>query len=324
MGKKEEFFFDSVSGGTKIHAVRYVPEGPIRGILQISHGMVEYIERYEGFARYLTGQGILVTGNDHLGHGGSIRTKDDYGFFAERDGNGAVLADLHKLTEITKGDYPGLPYVLLGHSMGSFYARQYLCQFGGELDGAIIMGTGCQPRALVKAGKALCSLLAAFKGWRHRSSLIDNMAFGGYNKKFEPARTPRDWLTKDQAIVDAYLADERCTFVFTLNAYHSMFTGIDRLYDKAFLARMPKELPVLFTAGADDPVGEFSKGVLRAADMFRQAGMRQVEVKLYPGDRHEILNEIDRQTVYADLAGWLDRVFASRPAQAEETAAATP
>ena len=161
MGKKEEFFFDSVSGGTKIHAVRYVPEGPIRGILQISHGMVEYIERYEGFARYLTGQGILVTGNDHLGHGGSIRTKDDYGFFAERDGNGAVLADLHKLTEITKGDYPGLPYVLLGHSMGCFYARQYLCQFGGELDGAIIMGTGCQPRALVKAGKALCSLLAA-------------------------------------------------------------------------------------------------------------------------------------------------------------------
>lgn len=309
MARKETFTFPSVSGGTEIHGVRYIPEGEIRGVLQISHGMVEYIERYEDFACYLADRGILVTGNDHLGHGGSIRTKEDYGYFAEPDGNSAVLADLYRLTQITKEAWPGLPYFLLGHSMGSFYARQYLCEYGRELDGAIIMGTGCQPRALVRAGKALCAVIARFKGWRHRSGFVDHLAFGGYNKRFEPARTSKDWLTKDEKIVDAYVADERCSFLFTLNGYYSMFTGIDRLYDRKLLDRMPKDLPVFFVAGAEDPVGDFSKGVLRAVEMFRDVGMEQVDWKLYPGDRHEILNELDRQTVYEDLYHWLEAML---------------
>ncbi len=306
MAKMEPFYFDSHAPGRKIHAVRYLPEGQPKAVLQITHGMVEYIRRYDDFACWLTQRGFLVTGHDHLGHGGSIRTKDDYGYFADQDANGTVLADVHRLTRLTKEAYPDLPYFLLGHSMGSFYARQYLCQYGQELDGAIIMGTGCQPRLLVRAGKLLTNLVAAVKGWHHRSKLVTSVAFGSYNKRFEPVRTSKDWLTRDEAIVDAYIADERSSFIFTLNAYHAMFTGIDRLYDKRLLSQMPKDLPVFFVAGEEDPVGDFGKGVRRAAQMCRDAGLKNIIVKLYSGDRHEILNELDRQRIYEDLAQWLE------------------
>lgn len=306
MARKEHFHFDSHAPGRKIHAVRWIPEGQPKAILQITHGMVEYIERYDDFAQWLNRQGFLVTGHDHLGHGNSIRTKADYGYFAEEDANGTVLADIHRLTQITKEAYPGLPYFLLGHSMGSFFARQYICRYGEELDGAIIMGTGCQPRMLVRAGKLLTTLVAAVKGWHHRSKLVTSVAFGSYNKRFEPIRTPKDWLTRDEAIVDAYIADERSSFIFTLNAYHAMFTGIDRLYDKNLLTRIPKDLPVFFVAGEEDPVGDFGKGVRRAAQMCRDVGVKEVDLKLYPKDRHEILNELDRQTVYEDLLRWME------------------
>lgn len=305
MAHKEDFYFNSASGTTKIHAVRYIPDGEIRAILQISHGMVEYVERYEAFALYLNSKGILVTGNDHLGHGKSINSRDELGYFAKEDGNHAVLYDLYQLTQITKEKYPGIPYFLLGHSMGSFYARQYLCEFGHELDGAIIMGTGCQPLALVQAGRLLTSLISLFKGWHYRCEFVNNMAFGSYNKKFEPARTSKDWLSKDEAIVDKYVADEYCNFIFTLNAYYNMFTGISRLYNKKLLSQMPKSLPVFFVAGEDDPVGDFGKGVLKAVDMFKNTGMQNVKVKLYPTDRHEILNETDFRQVYDDLYTWL-------------------
>lgn len=312
MARKEEFYYDSTSKTTKIHAVRYIPDGEIKAILQIAHGMVEYIERYEAFALYLTSQGFLVTGNDHLGHGKSVNSKEEWGYFAKDDGNRAVLYDIYELTTITKEKYPNVPYFLLGHSMGSFYARQYLCEFGKELDGAVIMGTGCQPLALVQFGRLLTKSISLFKGWYYRCSFVNNIAFGSYNKHFEPARTTKDWLSKDTAIVDKYVADERCNFIFTLNAYYNMFTGISRLYDKKLLSQMPKDLPVFFVAGEEDPVGDYGKGVLKAADMVKKAGMKNVSVKLYPADRHEILNETDREQVYEDLYRWLEKSINSK------------
>ena len=305
---KHTFYYPSASDCDRVHAVCWLPEGEVKAVLQIAHGMVEFIERYEDFALYLTSRGFAVTGNDHLGHGGSS-APEDYGYFAEKDGNSVLLRDMHRLTQLTKEKYPGVPYFLLGHSMGSFYARQYLFTWGKELDGAIVMGTGHQPKMLVLAGMAVTRVLALFKGWKHRSAFVDGMAFGSYNKAFEPARTDKDWLTKDEKTVDRYLADPRCTFLFTLNGYYNMFKGISRLHDRKRLADMPKELPVLFTAGADDPVGDFGKGVEKAARTFRRAGMRRVAVKLYPGDRHEILNETDRAQVYADLADWLEALL---------------
>ena len=309
MAHKEDFYFNSASGTTKIHAVRYIPEGKIHAILQISHGMVEYIERYENFALFLASKGILVTGNDHLGHGKSINCREDWGYFAKENGNRAVLLDLYQLTQITKEKYPDIPYFILGHSMGSFFARQYIGEFGQEVNGAIIMGTGCQPLALIQAGRFITSFVALFKGWRYRSNFVNSLAFGSYNKAFEPARTPKDWLSKDNDLVDKHVADELCSFTFTLNGYYTLFTTISRLYNQKLLSQMPKELPVFFVAGEDDPVGDFGKGVLKAADMFKKVGMKNVKVKLYPTDRHEILNETDRDQVYDDIYGWLTSVF---------------
>ncbi len=307
MGKKKVFYYSSRDGKTRIHAVRHMPDKKPVAVLQIAHGMVEFIDRYDGFAEYLSSQGIIVTGNDHLGHGNSVISPQKYGYFAEEEGNWAVLADMRTLTRMTKEEFPGLPYFLLGHSMGSFYVRQYLCQFGEELDGAIIMGTGDQPYALVKSGMALTRMMAVKKGWEYRSTTVDDLAFGGYNKKFEPARTKYDWLTRDEAVVDAYCADERCGFIFTLNAYYNMFLGISRLHDRRFLAKMPRSLPVLFVSGEEDPVGDFGRGVIRVARSFRQLGMEHVTLKLYPGARHEILNELNRKDVYRDICYWIKK-----------------
>ena len=219
MSQMIDFTVPSTVPGRSLHAFRCVPDGEVKAILQLSNGMVEFIDRYKPLAEYLAGRGILVTGHDHLGHGGSIRTRDDYGYFAEPDGNRAVLADLHAMTVRTKELYLGVPYFLLGHSMGSFYARQYLCEYGHELDGAIIMGTGFQPKALVQFAKTLCRVLAVFHGWHYRSNFVAHTSFLGYNKGLE-GRTTHDWLNRDHAEVDKYLADERCTFTFTLNAYY--------------------------------------------------------------------------------------------------------
>ena len=303
--KKEEFRFRSSDGKTDIRALRFIPDGEVKAILQIAHGMVEFIDRYEDFASFLAQRGYLVTGNDHLGHGGSVENKDDWGYFGD-DGYEHVLQDMHELTRITKEFCPDKPYYLLGHSMGSFFARNYLAEYGNELDGAIIMGTGLEPAFKIKGGMMMCSLIALFKGWRYRSPFINNMAFGSYNKKFEPARTRADWLSRDEKLVDWYVNEERCSFVFTLNGFYQMFRCILNLHNKEALNRIPKDLPILFVAGADDPVGTFGKEIEKSIETLKDVGVKNIGYKLYPEDRHEILNELDKETVYEDLYRWLE------------------
>ena len=310
--KKEEFKFRSTSNVCDIRGVKYIPSGDVKAILQISHGMQEFIDRYENFAEYLCSKGYLVTGNDHLGHGGSINTKDDWGFFAEKNGNKAVLDDLYEVTKITKELYPNKPYFLLGHSMGSFYARQYIMEHSNELNGAIIMGTGHQPMATLKAGMMACKMFALGKGWRHRSKAVAAMAMGSYNKKFEPAETNVEWLTKDRSIIEWYTHEPRCSFMFTLNGYYNMFLGMSRLLDKNLLNNIQKDLPLFFVSGEDDPVGNFGKGVQAAVESVKDVGCRKVDMKLYPGDRHEILNELDKQQVYEDLYNWMEDKLKAR------------
>ena len=293
--------------GATLNVLLCLPEGRPRAVLQMTHGMVEYIGRYEQLACWLADRGVAAVGHDHLGHGGSVVSREEYGYFGRPDGNRLLLDDIHRVTRWAKAlpELEGLPWFLLGHSMGSFYARQYLCEYGGELQGAILMGTGWQPRAAARAGRALCHLLAAFHGWRYRSKLVDSMAFGSYNRSFRPARTSKDWLNRDEKEVDRYLSEERCSFRFTLNGYDSLFTALERLCDKKLLARAPKDLPVLFLSGDDDPVGDRGRGVQKAAQSLRDAGMRRVEVKLYPGARHELLVELNRQEVFADIGGFI-------------------
>ena len=306
MANVSHFTYPSADRRTQIHAMQWRPEGEPAGIMQIVHGMQEFIDRYDEFARFLCDEmGFLVVGNDHLGHGKSIVSEEEYGFFAEKGGNKAVIADIRELQRQVQLEFPEVPCYMLGHSMGSFLARQYLCLYGQYLDGAIISGTAWHTAFEANLGMTLCTLLAKRKGWHYRSPFITGIAMGNYNKRFEPVRTNCDWLTRDTAIVDAYVSDPRTQFMFTLNGFYNMFAGLKFLTVRANLEKMPKDLPVLFIAGEMDPVGNYGTGVKKTAVSFRSLGMKDVECRIYPNDRHEVLNELDRQDVYKYIRKWL-------------------
>ena len=309
MVKKEEFTFDSRDGQSRIHAVRWIPEGKVICILQIIHGMAEYVERYEEMAQYFAQKGILVTGDDHLGHGKTVTEEGTYGYFCDRDPATVVVRDVHRLKKMTQEDYPGIPYVILGHSMGSFILRNYLFRYGTGIQGAIICGTGSQPPALIKFCKALAGIQGAVLGQKHVAKMLDKMAFGNYNRKITEQKTGFDWLCRDEKVVDAYIRDPLCGFTFTVNGFKTLFTLIDRLNRSENLQNMPKELPVYFIAGDKDPVGNYGEGVKKAYESFKNAGMERITLKLYPEDRHEILNELDKYQIYEALYPWIvDRV----------------
>ncbi len=308
MAIKQHFHYKSSDGIHKINGYRWLPDqGTYLGIVQIVHGMAEYVDRYDDFARFLCDNGYIVVGEDHLGHGDSVNNPQEWGYFAKNDGFDYIIRDLHALHIKQAREFPDLPYFFLGHSMGSFLTRIYVSLYGKSLAGAIIMGTGNQPWALAFAGKILASIVGAFKGNKYRSTFINNLAFGSYNKKFKPSRTPYDWLTKDEAIVDAYRNEPRCTFIFTVSAYKELFDGIMYVSKKSNAAKTPSDLPLLLTSGAKDPVGGFGKGVVHVYDMYKAAGSNDVSIQLYDDDRHEILNETDRHQVYQDVLAWLTR-----------------
>ena len=305
---RDEFYFPSKDGNTEIHTIEWKPVGEVRAVLQICHGMVEYIRRYDEFAQFLCGEGYYVVGNDHLGHGKSIQAKSEYGFFNEKYGNACVLGDMHTLRQRTEKKYPGVPYFMLGHSMGSSLLRQYIQMYGNGLSGAVLMGTVADhKKAALLFGKRLCRVMAAFRGWHYRSKMVDNLVLGAYNKKFKPARTRADWITSDNENLDMYVADPLCSFMSTVNAYYNVFSGMIGIQRKESVYMIPKGLPVLFVSGADDPVGEFGKGVRKIYEKYRAAGIRDVTLRLYTGDRHEILNETDREQVYEDLLEWFEK-----------------
>lgn len=308
--KREDFYFDSRDGETKIHAVKWIPDGKPVCILQIVHGMAEYIARYDRLAQKLAAEGILVTGEDHLGHGLSVRDKKGetdhpLGYFCHHDPATVVVRDVHRLKKTVQEQYPGVPYLILGHSMGSFITRNYLCRYGTGIDGAIIMGTGMQPQIAVKAAKAISKVLGKIQGEKHVSKFVDKLAFGSYNKRIENPQTGMDWLSGDGKEVQKYLDDPLCGFVFTLNGFATLFELIDRLYDPDYLKKMPRELPVLFVAGEQDPVGDYGRAVKQVAESFQRLGMGKVECRLYPEMRHELVNEIGRETVDEDILTWI-------------------
>ncbi|MBE5884247.1 MAG: alpha/beta hydrolase [Lachnospiraceae bacterium] len=304
--KKEEFYFDSRDGEHKIHAVRYMPDDDkVTCVVQIIHGMAEYMERYEEFAEFLTQKGILVTGEDHLGHGKTVAEDGSYGYFCEQDPATVVVRDVHRLKKMTESLYPNVPYVILGHSMGSFILRNYLCRYGTGIEGAVIMGTGMQTPALIKMSKAILAIQKVFLGSKHVGRFIDQAAFGAYNKHFEPTRTASDWLSRDEEKVDQYVADPLCGFTFTVNGFQTLFELIARIQKKENLEKIPKELPILMVSGAEDPVGDCGEGVKRAYASLEDVGLTNMELKLYEHDRHELLNELDRTMVMENIYDWI-------------------
>lgn len=294
---------------TTIHGLMWIPEGEVQGVLQIAHGMQEFIDRYDRFARFMCDHNILVVGNDHLGHGASVRSEDQYGYFAEKNGNRCVILDMRELQRGMAMHYPDVPYFLLGHSMGSFLARQYMMIYGKFLDGVIISGTGWHSQAELDMAMTMCTVIARSKGWTYRSPFMTKLSMGDYNKKFEPNRTKYDWLTRDESVVDAYRKDKRTQFMFTLNGYYNMFAGLKTLLVPANLNKIPKDLPVCFISGEEDPVGNFGAGVKKAVASLQRAGLTDVELHLYPNDRHEVLNELNYQEVYKDVWTWIRRIL---------------
>ncbi len=311
--RKEEFYFDSRDGMSKIHAVRYTPEegalvdGKPRAVLQIIHGMAEYAERYEKTAKFFTDRGFVVTGEDHLGHGRTVEEGGIYGYFCPRDPATVVVRDVHRLKKMTQALYPGVPYVILGHSMGSFILRNYIFRYGTGIQGAVIVGTGMQPPAVVGSAKAAAAVQKVFCGGRHVSRLIDRMAFGSYNKRIENARTPFDWISRDEGNVDRYIADPLCGFTFTVNGFQTLFELISRVQKKENLEKVPKELPIFMVSGTDDPVGDYGEGVQRAYQSLADAGLQRLQIKMYKGARHELLNEADGETVMQDICDWMEQ-----------------
>lgn len=298
---KKEFYFPSQDGMTQIHAIEWIPEGKVKAVLQIAHGMVEHIERYSDFAGYLASKGIYVTGHSHLGHGKSMVSKEKMGYFAAPNGNECVIGDIHKLRKITQEKYPRMPYFMMGHSMGSFLLRQYLGMYGDGISGAIIMGTGEQPDIVLAGGKLVCKIIAAFKGWEHRSDFVNSLVIGGFEKEMG-----KGWLSKNEENVREYAADPLSGFVFTLNAFYHMFDGMSKMNAQEKSGKFPKELPLFFVAGSEDPVGSHGKGVETVYKRYVEKGAKNVQMKLYEGDRHEILNEFDREVVYEDILNWIN------------------
>ena len=310
MVRKEELTYKSRDRQTMLHAIRWIPEGEPVAILQIIHGMQEYVDRYDEFANYLAERGILVIGNDHLGHGGSVGENGTKGFFCKEDPATVLVRDAHRLKKMTQEDYPGIPCFILGHSFGSFVAREYITRYGTGIKGAIIQGTAFMPTGTVKSLSGLVSFMQFILGEKTRSTMVNNMAFKGYLKRIPNPRTKFDWLSHNEESVDKYIADPFCNFVFTLNGFKTMAELLKRVQDVEKMEDIPKNLPILITGGKEDPVGSYGDALKRLYTIYtNELHIENVELKLYDGMRHELQQEIGRETVFEDQYNWLKKVI---------------
>lgn len=303
----KEVYIPSTNNRNQLHVAIWEPERETKAILQISHGMVEYIVRYDDFAKHLNQQGILVIGNDHLGHGQSVLDESEFGYFGKEKGS-AVVDDLYEVTKYAKKQYgENIPYFLMGHSMGSFMARRYLMSYGEKITGAIISGTGYKAVPVLDAALFFIAVTKFFHGERYRSPFLKWLAFHTYNRKIADVKTENDWLTRDEAVVAAYNENPYCKFSFTVNGYETLSDTIKYIQKQSNWEKTPKQLPILMIAGEEDPVGSYGKDVKKVYKKYQQLGCNHIELKLYQDDRHELVNELDREVVYADISQWILR-----------------
>lgn len=302
-----ESTFLSANGHSNVHYYIWRPANVTpRAVIQLSHGMCEYVTRYDAWARRFCDAGYAFCGNDHLGHGNTAADEEELGFTAPRGGDVLLVEDLHTLTAIIKAEFEGLPVVLYGHSMGSFAARKYLTLYGDEVSAALISGTAGpgQPTAVAKR---LANMIAATKGDHHRSKFLTSLAFGSYNRRFAEEKDALSWLTRDEAVRRAYGEDPFCRFVFTAAGYDTLFSLLHFVSRRAWSRALPRELPILLFAGRQDPVGNYGKGVEKVFDRMKEDGCN-VRLCLYEG-RHEMHNELGRDEVFSDICAYLEEVL---------------
>lgn len=305
---KNEFYYPSVDGKTQIHAVEWKPETEIKGVIQIAHGVTEYILRYENFAEFFTQKGFVVVGNDHLGHGQSIAPNGKPMYFGPNGSWNFVVKDIDTCKQMTKKKYPNVPYMILGFSLGSFLVRTYLIDYAQEpLDGAIIMGTGYIPNFKIAIAKMMANKEAKKVGEENTSPVIKSLTFETYNKLFKPNRTAFDWLCSNEEALDEYIKDPLRGENYSAGLFREMLTGMQYTAELKNIQKMNKKIPIFLLSGDKDPVGEFGKGVIKTHEIFKKAGIEDVEIKLYPNLRHDILHEKCKDTIYNDIYLWLKK-----------------
>ena len=300
-----EITFPSSDGVHTIHAEIYEPKNATpKGIVQLAHGMRDYVGRYQALAEYLTGEGYIFAGHCHLGHGKSAEDEADLGFFAEKDGVVLLLKDIHSMNKYLRAAYPALPVWLLGHSMGSFLARLYTNRHPHSIQGLIIHGTaGKNP--VLPFGKFIVSASRLFMGDRYRSSFVAGLAFAGYNSRFPKSEGEHAWLTREISRVSMRDDDPYTNFTFTLSAFADLFSMLGMANSKQWYESYPKELPTLIISGEDDPVGAYGKGPESVYKGLLLSGCSSVNLKLYPQCRHELFNEKNREEIFAYITDWL-------------------
>ncbi|MBE6782753.1 MAG: alpha/beta hydrolase [Ruminococcaceae bacterium] len=303
--------FVSASGVAGIFYQSWTPSDPdkIKGIFQIVHGMAEHSDRYEEFAKFLTTIGFAVFATDHVGHGRSIKTEDDLGYFGEKDGWKAFVEDAHTVTLRAKKEFPGVPVVLFGHSMGSFVVRSYISQYADDIDATIICGTS-GPNPASGMGIFLANTIAKIKGSKHKSKLINSIAFSAYNKRCASKDDNGfGWLSTDKEVVKKYNADPLCGFLFTAKGFTDLFGVLDSVSKKDCFVNTPKNLPIYLISGKEDPVGSYGTGVEKVYKEYVNTGHNKVTIKLYDRMRHEILNEFGKEEVMVNIAQWCQKIL---------------
>ena len=313
---KNDITYLSSNQKTNIHAIICLPKNnQYNRIIQIVHGMCEYIERYLPFIEYLTTKGFIVIGHDHLGHGQSVDSLDDLGYFGEPDPSGLLIQDIHSLRKIIQKKYPNLPYFMCGHSMGSYLLRQYICNHSKGLAGIIVLGTGYMSPCESLMALGFLNFMACFKGMRHRSKLCKKISFElGPYKKYDNTKQDitNSWISRDPDIVKKYYADKNCQFEFTINGFLGVVHSIRYSCDPSNVAKIKKDIPILFVSGDNDPVGNNGEGVKKSYEIMKLIGSIDVTMKLFESLRHEVLNELNKDEVFEYILNWLNEKTPSK------------
>ncbi len=299
--------FPSVNKRSNIYYRICVPKGNAKAVVQIAHGMCEYFDRYEDTIKYLTDRGYAVCGCDHVGHGHSAENDSELGYFGADDCH-CLTEDQKQLTDTTRKLFRSLPYILIGHSMGSFVARDYMARYPDSVDGVILCGTSGTNKA-VGMGIFICKLLEKVKGPKHRSKFVKNLSFKGYNSRFASEKDNNSWLTRERSVREAYANDKFCNYTFTVEGYKNMFSLLKDVSDPQWEKKVPKSLPVFIISGADDPVGDYGDGVNEIYDRLNAEEINILKMRLYEDCRHELFNETNRVQVWNDVADFVDEVI---------------
>lgn len=291
----------AAADGHKIHVQVWEPEGAPNCVVQVLHGLGEYADRYARFAAAAISHGFMVCAHDHRGHG---KHADASGHFGDSDGWHKISADALSVNDFIRERFDGVPVVLLGHSMGSYFAQEFAMHYGQRLSGLVLSASTWPSKLTLAPMKLLAHIESLRLGVRGKSKLLDQLGFGNFNKPFEPARTELDWLSRDNNEVDKYIADPLCGGPYSCRLWLDLIGGLFGVSSDHALGRIRSDLPILITGGESDPVGG-DKGMTRLAMHYAQTSHQRLSVKIYPQGRHEMLNEINRDEVTADLLDWV-------------------